>query len=319
MNTRRLFAGLTLAAGVLVAMPAFPAHALPAANNDGGGYEAPEPAPRPTVSRPPTTPTNPAPTVPRLVAAFTVTTDSVIGTATVRYSEPGSLVTVRWGDGTRSIYDPFSPILTNSGSTITSDTVVFKHEYPAGLPATYIATVTVEKGTRSDLESRQVVVTPRYLVTQFQAFFSPTHCDSAVEEYTEWSITQKLNGTSIRNWRMDVKTSSFPGASIGDGFAGFRALSGSLFGREMTMADAPLTMGYAVTEIDPVFDDDAGTKSAELHPGIPPTNVLLEYSGDDCRAKISFDTNVLLLRPGANQGGGVGGGGIGGGVLSNTP
>ena len=86
------------------------------------------------------------------------------------------------------------------------------------------------------------------------------------------------------------------------------------------MADVPLTMAYSVTEIDPVFDDDAGTKSAELHPGIAPTNVLLEYSGDDCRAKIAFDTDVRLLRPGANQGGGVGGGGIGGGgVLSNTP
>ena len=89
------------------------------------------------------------------------------------------------GGWTRSIYDPSSPILTGSGPTITSDTVVFKHEYPAGLPATYIATVTVEKGTRSDLESRQVVVTPRYLVTQFRAFFAPTHCDSVVEEWTE--------------------------------------------------------------------------------------------------------------------------------------
>ena len=317
MKTRRFFAGLTLAASVLVVMPALPAHALPA-TNDGGGYEAPEPAPRPPVSRPPTTPTNPAPTVPRLVAGFTVTTDSVIGTATVRFGEPGSLVTVRWGDGTRSIYDPSSPILTNSGPVITSDTVVFKHEYPAGPQATYIATVTVEKGTRSDLESRQVVVTPRYLVTQFQAFFSPTHCDSAVEEWTEWSISQKLNGSTIRNWRFDVKTNSFPGASVGDGFADFRALDGSLFGREMTMADAPLTMAYSVTEIDPVFDDDAGTKSAQLHPSIAPTNVLLEYSGDDCRARIRFDTDVRLLRPGANQGGGIGGIG-GGGVLSSTP
>ena len=98
MNTRRFLAGLTLTAGVLVAMPAFPAQALPARGDDGG-YEAPEPAPRPPVSRPPTTPTNPAPTVPRLVAGFTVTTDSVIGTATVQFGEPGSLVTVRWGDG----------------------------------------------------------------------------------------------------------------------------------------------------------------------------------------------------------------------------
>ncbi len=193
--------------------------------------------------------------------------------------------------------------------------MAFKHEYPAGLPATYIATVTTEKGGRTDVESRQVVVTPRYLVSQFQAFFSPTHCDSAVEEWTEWSISQKLNGSTIRNWRMDIKTSSFPGAEVGDGFREFRALDGSLFAREMTMADGPLTMSYTVTEIDPVFDDDAGTKSAELHPSIAPANVLLEYSGDDCRAKIKFDTDVRLLRPGANQGGG----GIGGGgVLSST-
>jgi hypothetical protein len=309
---RRFLAGMALAAGVFVALPNPAAYALPATSGDVG--EVLEPAPRPTVTRTPTGPV-PVPTAPSMVRGFTVTTDSVIGTATVRYGEAGSLVTVRWGDGTRSVYDPFSPLPMNGGSAVSPDTVVFKHEYPAGLPATYIATVTVEKGGRTDLDSRQVIVTPRYLVSQYQAFFAPSHCDSAVEEYTEWSISQKLNGSTLRTWRMDIKTNTFPGAEVGGGLRDFRALDGSLLAREMTMADGPLTVSYTVTEIDPVFDDDAGTKSADLHPGIAPANVVLEYSGDDCRAQVKFDTDVRLLRPAAGLGGGIGGGG----VLSTSP
>src|SRR5688572_19127337 len=51
-----------------------------------------------------------------LVKGFTVTTNSVVGTATVNYS--AGIVTVRWGDGTRTTYDPRYPMTYDSNITV---------------------------------------------------------------------------------------------------------------------------------------------------------------------------------------------------------
>jgi hypothetical protein len=237
-----------------------------------------------------------------LVKGFTVTTNSVIGTATVNYS--AGIVTVRWGDGTRTTYDPRYPLMFDSNITVTPGQVVMKHEYQAGSgqPVTYIATASVEANGGSDFESRQVIVTPRYLVNQYGAFWSPlNHCDTEVETYTEWSLSQRVNNVLTRSWSEDRNTGvdTFPGAELFS--VDFRRLEGSQVTREMAMGDAPLVVKYEISERDEWFNDQLGSKSLELHPSMQAGGVSLRFSGDDCEAEIKADVDVRLLKPGLSQ------------------
>ena len=295
MRNRLLTGGLLLAATTLLTSQA--ALALPP-RGEVVGTTATQNAPAtwtPTAS----------PVRASLVQGFTVTADSVVATATVRYGGSG-IVSVRWGDNTRSTFDPSRPQVNDSNTTASPGMVVFKHEYATadGSQFTMIATASVESGGNIDFDSRQVVVTPRFLVSQYQAFFTPlNHCDTSVEEYSEWRIEQKLNGSVVRTWWQDRDTGvGFPGAEIGGVSPDFRALEGSLIHREMVMADAPLVVGYEVTELDEVFDDQAGEKHIDLHPSMQPASITLEFSGDDCRAQVKADTDLRLLKPGYSQG-----------------
>ncbi len=284
----------TLAKGLLVAATALavlPSPAMAAMRSD-----ALAPA---TITRAPVTGPRPA----DLVRGFTVTTNSVVGTATVNYSGVG-VVTVRWGDGTRTTYTPGSP-QPSSDVTVSSGQVVMKHEYalqPGGGQFTMIATASVEANGLSDFESRQVVVTPRYLVAQYGAYWSPTnHCDTEVETYTEWSITQRLNSTLVNYWREDRNTGvdTFPGAEIFS--TDFRLLQGSVVNREMTMEEAPLQVKYEMTELDEFFNDQLGSKTINLHPSMQKGDLTVKFSGDDCTAEIHTSLDFFLLKPGLPQ------------------
>lgn len=238
-----------------------------------------------------------------LVRGFTVTADSVVATATVNYGGSG-VVTVRWGDNTRTTYDPRYPLSYDSGITVSPGSVVMKHEYAAGSGQqfTVIATASVDLNGASDFESRQLVVTPRFLVTQFGGFWSPlNHCDTEVETFTEWSINQRINDVLTRHWREDRNTGvdTFPGAEIFS--TDFRRLEGSQVDREMAMGDAPVAVKYDITELDEYFNDQLGSKTLNLHPSMGSGSFSLRFSGDDCQAEIKGDINVRLLKPGLPQ------------------
>ncbi|CAN5798258.1 hypothetical protein BH23ACT12_BH23ACT12_15410 [soil metagenome] len=288
---RTIAAGLLAAATALASLTASPALAF--MRGDVMAPAATTATSRPVV--------NPLPI--DLVQGFTVATNSVVATATVKYSGTG-IVTVRWGDGTRTTYDPRFPQMYNSGVTVSSGTVVMKHEYAEGSGHQYtqIATVSVESNGASDFESRQVVVTPRYLVNQYGAFWSPlNHCDTDVETYTEWSINQRVDDLLTRNWREDRNTGldTFPGAEIFS--VDFRRLEGSQVTREMTMGQAPVAVRYDVTELDEYFNDQAGSRTLELHPSMTAGPVSLRFSGDGCQVEIKADVDSRILKPGLNQ------------------
>lgn len=300
----RFFGSLLLAATTMLVSQAAPALALV---NRG---ELAEPTSTSTYTMGSTTgtktPTTYTPARASLVQGFTITTDSVVGTATVRYGGSG-IVSVRWGDNQRSTYNSSSP-MPDGSITPSAGQVVFKHVYdlPDGQPLSTVATASVESGGTIDFESRPVTVTPRFLVSQYQALFTPlNHCDTAVEEYTEWRISQRIDGTTVKTWWQDRDTGvGLTGAETGGVQPDFRPLEGSIVHREMVMADARVDMSYEVTELDEAFDDQAGVKHFEMHPSIAPSSHTLDFAGDDCRAQVKTDTDVRLLKPGLGSAGG---------------
>ena len=248
----------------------------------------------------------------RTITGFSVTTDSVVATAVLNYSGTPASVTVRWGDNaesTRNLVSPLPPITNGQTPQDPPGTVTFKHLYnlPVGGGA-FAAAVVGLAGT--DTDTRAVIVTPRFRVTQFQAFFAPRdHCDSFAEEYSEWRIQQALNingaNGPAKTWRQDRKTANgLSGAQLGNGplDAALEVLDGSATTIELTMADQHPTIIYNVTELDPVFDDDAGTRRIDLHPSLGSRHVQLDFNDDSsCKAVIAADVDVALLKPGLNN------------------
>ena len=250
--------------------------------------------------------------VAQLFTGLAVTTDSVVATATITYTGNPGTVSVQWGDNTTSARNLNSPLPPVVGATQDPPgTVIFKHAYAAPADGmSFVVAIVAMVGAEQQV--RAATITPRFRVIQYQAYFSPlSHCDSAAEGYTEWRIQQTMesNGSSgaTKTWRQDRKTATGWYGAYVDFQPDFnpRVLEGSQFSQEMTMADAHVLARYKITELDPFFDDEAGTRKIDLHPSLGTRAVDLEFDDDSgCKARITADVEVALLKPGLNTGGG---------------
>lgn len=131
-------------------------------------------------------PSSPAPTGPDL--SLFVRSDSVVATATLRYSGALPAVILAWGDGTTS--RPSPPNVSLPGQPVPSaGSVVFQHAYEANGGALTKRVSVLSALTGRELVAANVVILPRYRVTQQAIEFSPlNHCDSVLEETTEWEV-----------------------------------------------------------------------------------------------------------------------------------
>ena len=252
--TKGLTAGL-LAVAVVASIggPAAATTREPGEDPGGGPIE------RPTPTRPPTTP--------RQIESFSVSTDSVVATATLRYNGDPSAATVLWGDGTSTsrcpagqegpLHSGCMPDPFDSGGA--AGTLVLKHRYTApanGAPFT--VAITGKLGAES--QTVAIGVTPRYKVTVSDIEFSPlSHCDTAVEEDTEWKVSRGVydnNGTVHRaEPGMELRPCHQPQRRLGDSaLPEFEELPGSGFSVELKASDHP-NLVLHTTELDPVVDD----------------------------------------------------------------
>ena len=175
-------------------------------------------------------PTPPRPTPPpRQIESFSVSTDSVVATATLHYNGDPSAATVLWGDGTSTSRCPagqegpmHSGCMPNPFDTgDPAGTLVLKHRYAApanGAPFT--VAITAKLGAES--QTVRIGVTPRYKVTVSDIEFSPlSHCDTAVEEETEWAVGRTVYDKNEPSCRIGNGTSTTlsptPGSSSATG------------------------------------------------------------------------------------------------------
>ena len=305
--TKGLTAGLlTVAVVAGIGRPAAATTREPGEDPGGGPIE------RPTPTRPPTTP--------RQIESFSVSTDSVVATATLRYNGDPSAATVLWGDGTSTSLCPAGqegplhsgcmPDPFDSGGA--AGTLVVKHRYAApanGAPFT--VAITGKLGGES--QTVAVGVTPRYKVTVTDMHFSPlSHCDTAAEEETEWKVSRAVfdqNGSLIvplRQWTFEHFVTN--PTVVGDWLPQFEELPGSDFSVELKASDHP-TLGLHTIELDPVVDDGLEHRYLDLNPLDGTRSVDLQTQGTfgtdpGCRAEYLFDVDVRLLEPGLGGGGG---------------
>jgi hypothetical protein len=301
MRTAPLFrrtglAAVFLAAAVVLTDGAAPVAAAPPRTSDVPG----DPIERPIPTRPPGT-TKPSPTTPRQLESLTVTTDSVVATANVRYNGSPGLVTVQWGDGTTSSRNPNDPIDSPrpNPNPDPRGTIVFKHTYTApGDGAAFARTITAQVGAES--QNSAVIVTPRYRVTQYAAQFSALdRCDSDVELYTEWRVDRRVPPLPAKTWEFDRFNNAIPPEVLPDSIVSF----------ELTAPNRK-QVEYKVTEVDPIFDDLGQSYVIDLDPRLGSRRVVLDYHDfDGCQAQIQADINVRLLTPGLGGSGPGNGGG----------
>jgi hypothetical protein len=267
-------------------------------------------------------PTKPAPT-PRQIESFDVSINSVVATATLRYNGDPGAATVLWGDGTSTSRCPagqegplHSGCMPNPfDSASAAGTLVFKHRYaPPANGAPFTVLITGKLGAES--QTIAIGVTPRYKVTVSDIEFSPlSHCDTPVEEETEWKVSRTLrdddNGTIIvpsREWTFEHFLTN-PRVVVGNWtLPQFEVLPGSGFSVELKASDhADLTV--PIRELDPVGDDLMVTVGQVIKPldGSRSVDQVETEAGQDpyqfgCRAEYRFDIDAHLLEPGLDGG-----------------
>jgi hypothetical protein len=217
------------------------------------------------------------------VRSFTVETNSVVATATVQYNgTPPSLI-VYWGDNTVTELTP-PP----------ANQVVLRHEYAAPTDGAKFSRV-VNATVRGETDSRFVTITPLYRITQHEASFAnEDNCDPSYESKSEWDITQSVGlgpgSPESKAWYQERPIGTLNS---------FQPLPGSEV-IATRAAGALLSIYYHVSERDPSYDDDAGTRSLYITPdGSVGTDHLSLHFNDDgtCEARINADVEVQLLVP----------------------
>ena len=241
-----------------------------------------------------------------------MTTDSVVGTATIHFNGAPGTIAVQWGDGATSSRDPADPInSTRPGAqNDPPGTASFKHLYAApadGSPFT--VAITAQVGGES--QTIAIGVTPRYRVTQYAALFPPLiHCDSIFELNTEWRIERSaVDFTDDRSWsglvpdqswEFDRQTSFGYGADYP--LPEFQPLPGSQVSLELTAAETPAIF-YDVVEVDPTFDQGLDGFTISLNPmlGSRSFSQVADAVFDGllnpgpCEAELRADIDVRLL------------------------
>jgi hypothetical protein len=225
-----------------------------------------------------------------LETGFVVQSNSVMASARVPYNGVPSSVSIAWGDGR-----------TSAGSEATSSVpgvLVFTHEYrPNADQLPFFVTVTATSG--GETTARFLQVAPRYLLTKGVDYFTPlAACDSAVESTTEWKVEQQVYLSSEDGPLISSKVFSFKRANSAR--VNFRAIQGSDFSREMTMADATFVIAWHVTELDPILDDGGIPYwTYDFHPRNVSQTVDLPFHQlfGDCAAQIKANMTIRLLKP----------------------
>ena len=241
-------------------------------------------------------PSSPAPTGPEV--SLSVRTDSVVATATVHYSGVLPAVVVAWGDGTSS--RPSPPTASLPGQPVPSaGSAVVQHAYDenGGFFTRRVSVISTTTGR--ELAAMNVTMLPRYRVSQQPIEFSPlTHCDSALEAYTEWDVFTDGGIGPSREWRFDRHTAD-PGG-VGVPLPDFGVLPDSAVSVETTAGHAP-RLGYSGWEEDPVRYDFFDFQYINFEPLLGSRPLTLTYQqkfGGDCRFQIRTAMVVELLKPG---------------------
>lgn len=234
-----------------------------------------------------------------IIREFSIETNSVVATATIRTVGITKRIVVDWGDGK-------TDGLTISPGTLPADPLHPQEPLPPGTfrfhhayaepedrkPFDFFVLVRVEDAAGPDFRIQKITLTPRYRITNFRTSVAlDSQCDSIFESSNEFDVTQLVDGVAVHQWRWEPSNNIIP-----DGL--FR-LEGSIVSRELTLADPPVNVFINFIERDPVFDEHLSVNQS-LHGALTSERierVIAESGGGGCRVFVQWDRDVRLIRP----------------------
>jgi hypothetical protein len=233
-----------------------------------------------------------------LILEFSITTDSVVATATIRTDSIVRRIVVDWGDGKTDVVNTVPGHHVPVGppqEPLPPGTYRVHHAYAEPedrKPFDFFVVARVEDAEGVDLRIRKVTLTPRYRVTNFRTSVTlESPCDSIFESSNEFDVTLFVDSAPVKQWRWEPSNNLFPGPL-------FR-LEGSIVSRELTVADPPLDVALQLIERDFHFHEtltviqslNALQVSERIERSVTP------QGGGSCRVFVQWDRDVRLLVP----------------------
>ena len=225
-----------------------------------------------------------------------ITTDSVVATATVTTDGTMRRIVVQWGDGKINTlrYRPGIEAAIGQQNQLPSGTYKFSHAYEAPEDRkTFDQVVVIKVEDQSggiDFCINKITLTPRYRVTNYRTRLNlESHCDSRFEATSEFDIWLLVDQELVNLWRWEPEESVLPGTPF--------VLEGSLVSRELTVADGYVLVQLELTERDPVFDDYLYSVSMNLSANDESLSISYITEGDGCKVRYSYDKEVTLIVP----------------------
>jgi hypothetical protein len=238
---------------------------------------------------------------------FSITTDSVVATATVTPAGPMRKILIAWGDGeTSALYSrpglPTSPaeVLTQEDDPLPAGTYQLSHAYPEPddrMPAVYYAVLRVHDWDGGEeLNIARVEITPRYRCTNWRTRVRLTGpCDFQGESTNEFKITQSVDGIGVHDWDWEPSNNVF-------GESQSFLLEDSQISRDLTVADGYVAVDFVFRETD-LGADDLLYFSAPLSATLDSESVSARVIQDPnalfgtCDLIVRFDREVTLIVP----------------------
>ncbi len=252
-------------------------------------------------ARLPATVLKPLPKPPRAAAVInecSVTTDSVVATATVRTSGAVRRIVVQWGDGKIDTLRvlPGVDVAVVVGvppNPLPPGTFKLSHAYAGPedrKPFDMIVIIKVEDTAGAvDFCVNPITLTPRFKITHWRTRLNlESQCDSIFEAINEIDIRMTVDNALVNAWHWEASNSIFPTTPI--------VLDGSIVIRELTLADPSVIVSFGVTEQDPIFDDHVSFTTT-LHASQNSESISQVNEGDGCKVRFTFDRDVKLIVP----------------------
>jgi hypothetical protein len=236
---------------------------------------------------------------------LSITTDSVVATATVTPGGPMKKILIAWGDGQTSALNSRPGIPAPVGAfgeqdnPLPAGTYQLSHAYAEPedkRPFEHYALVQVQDwGGGEEINLVKVVLTPRYRVTNYRTSVRLTGpCDGPGESTSEFDISLFVDGTKTREWHWEPSNNFF-------GESQFFRLEDSQVSRELTVDDGYVPVSFHFTETDPAADE-TGVFQPYLQATLQSESVSRKVQASDgffgnCELIARFDREVSLIVP----------------------
>ncbi|MEL6661542.1 MAG: hypothetical protein AAFR33_00970 [Pseudomonadota bacterium] len=235
----------------------------------------------------------------KFLKQFEVTTDSVVAKVHIELEKPARRISIDWGDFQSDSYNLLPGAITRAigaGENSLPDGIYeFFHAYDEPEDRRpferQILLRIVNADNRVELRQAPISLTPRYRITQYNAFVQLLKPVDATGSQAKIFVTMVVDGEDYRSWTWRP-SNSFISPAL------WAQLPESIIMREVSFDEGPVRIGFDFVDDDWIWDDkgDLSTSISYLtETGTFETNV--DDGGLRNHVRLRVDRHVELIRP----------------------